>query len=126
MLILKAYVQSKAKKNWINANILATRLLKEICYGLLWKLFFILEKSICEVRSGIILMVSTLTPSKMKLKSFIIKPRISEIVEYWYENNSASADMSYTVLPKFMQLSMRGAVLALPSLRSCLRQPGHF
>ena len=41
MLILKAYVQSKAKKNWINANILATRLLKEICYGLLWKLFYL-------------------------------------------------------------------------------------
>ena len=44
--------------------------------------FFPLEKPICEVRGDIILLVFTLTPSKIKLESFKIKPTISEIVEY--------------------------------------------
>ena len=44
--------------------------------------FFPLEKSICEVRNDIILLVFTITPSKIKLESFKITPRISEIVVY--------------------------------------------
>ena len=44
--------------------------------------FFPLEKSICEVRSDIILLVFTIKPSKIKLESFKISPRISEIVVY--------------------------------------------
>ena len=44
--------------------------------------FFLLEKSICEVRGDIILLFFTVTTSKIKLESFKIKPTISEIVEY--------------------------------------------
>ena len=43
--------------------------------------FFPCEKSICEVRSDIILLVFSVTSTKIKIESFKIKPRISEIVE---------------------------------------------
>ena len=114
---------------WIKANILATRLWKDSCYGLLWKLFSLRKIDLWSEewyyiagfhyhafknKTGIIQNLtknlrdrSILIWKQFCLCRFFIHEKCKEI----------------KVLPKFMQLSMRGAVLAWPWGTQCWDYP---